>query len=194
MEKIVKGKRKIALTAVPLDRKACFSLFAEMFSLSSLKCRLTRLPKQFCLLLADDKLWRVACNSVPRGPTKVFYKVVLRCLLYWLAWIYFHDWSVHSSKIFESLNLGGTLTLASLYLPTYLTSFRSMWFFFNNTFLFCPSIPDVGDIQSRLIDHRPVIQGEIRYFVREFEVRSQSWLDSVDIHITFREWNDCLHT
>ncbi|CDQ77190.1 unnamed protein product [Oncorhynchus mykiss] len=28
---------------------------------------------------------------------------------------------------------------------------------------------DVGDIQSRLIDHRPVIQGEIRYFVREFE-------------------------
>ncbi|KAJ8374903.1 hypothetical protein SKAU_G00054830 [Synaphobranchus kaupii] len=28
---------------------------------------------------------------------------------------------------------------------------------------------DVGDIQSRLIDHRPVIQGEIRFFVREFE-------------------------
>ncbi|XP_030625805.1 biogenesis of lysosome-related organelles complex 1 subunit 5 [Chanos chanos] len=28
---------------------------------------------------------------------------------------------------------------------------------------------DVGDIQSRLIDHRPIIQGEIRYFVREFE-------------------------
>jgi hypothetical protein len=32
---------------------------------------------------------------------------------------------------------------------------------------------DVGDIQSRLIDHRPVIQGEIRYFVREFEVNIQ---------------------
>ncbi|XP_023661855.1 biogenesis of lysosome-related organelles complex 1 subunit 5 [Paramormyrops kingsleyae] len=30
-------------------------------------------------------------------------------------------------------------------------------------------IKDVGDIQSRLTDHRPVIQGEIRYFVREFE-------------------------
>ncbi|XP_066578239.1 biogenesis of lysosome-related organelles complex 1 subunit 5 isoform X2 [Amia ocellicauda] len=28
---------------------------------------------------------------------------------------------------------------------------------------------DVGDVQSRLLDHRPVIQGEIRYFVREFE-------------------------
>ncbi|XP_006634641.2 biogenesis of lysosome-related organelles complex 1 subunit 5 isoform X1 [Lepisosteus oculatus] len=28
---------------------------------------------------------------------------------------------------------------------------------------------DVGDIQSRLLDHRPVVQGEIRYFVREFE-------------------------
>ncbi|KAL2085472.1 hypothetical protein ACEWY4_018792 [Coilia grayii] len=30
-------------------------------------------------------------------------------------------------------------------------------------------VKDAGDIQSRLIDHRPVIQGEIRYFVREFE-------------------------
>ncbi|KAM4606756.1 biogenesis of lysosome-related organelles complex 1 subunit 5 [Polymixia lowei] len=28
---------------------------------------------------------------------------------------------------------------------------------------------DVGDIQTRLLDHRPVTQGEIRYFVREFE-------------------------
>lgn len=28
---------------------------------------------------------------------------------------------------------------------------------------------DVGDIQSRLLDHRPVIGAEIRYFVREFE-------------------------
>ncbi|XP_071400246.1 biogenesis of lysosome-related organelles complex 1 subunit 5 [Centroberyx affinis] len=28
---------------------------------------------------------------------------------------------------------------------------------------------DVGDIQSRLLDHRPITQGEIRYFVREFE-------------------------
>lgn len=30
-------------------------------------------------------------------------------------------------------------------------------------------VKDVGDIQSRLVDHRPVIQGEIRYFLREFE-------------------------
>ncbi|XP_042366280.1 biogenesis of lysosome-related organelles complex 1 subunit 5 [Plectropomus leopardus] len=28
---------------------------------------------------------------------------------------------------------------------------------------------DVGDIQSRLFDHRPVINAEIHYFVREFE-------------------------
>ncbi|KAA0704997.1 Biogenesis of lysosome-related organelles complex 1 subunit 5 [Triplophysa tibetana] len=30
-------------------------------------------------------------------------------------------------------------------------------------------VKDVGDIQSRIIDHRPVLQGEIRYFLREFE-------------------------
>ncbi|KAK1806422.1 hypothetical protein P4O66_004939 [Electrophorus voltai] len=28
---------------------------------------------------------------------------------------------------------------------------------------------DVGDIQSRLLDHRPILEGEIRYFIREFE-------------------------
>ncbi|KFZ45638.1 Biogenesis of lysosome-related organelles complex 1 subunit 5, partial [Antrostomus carolinensis] len=28
---------------------------------------------------------------------------------------------------------------------------------------------DLGEIYSRLLDHRPVIQGEIRYFVKEFE-------------------------
>ncbi|XP_054621573.1 biogenesis of lysosome-related organelles complex 1 subunit 5 [Dunckerocampus dactyliophorus] len=30
-------------------------------------------------------------------------------------------------------------------------------------------IKDVGDIQSRLFDHRPIVNAEIRYFVREFE-------------------------
>ncbi|XP_037679255.1 biogenesis of lysosome-related organelles complex 1 subunit 5-like [Choloepus didactylus] len=30
-------------------------------------------------------------------------------------------------------------------------------------------IKDLGEIQSRLLDHRPVIQGETRYFVKEFE-------------------------
>ncbi|NXY81338.1 BL1S5 protein, partial [Alcedo cyanopectus] len=30
-------------------------------------------------------------------------------------------------------------------------------------------LPDVGEIYSRLLDHRPVIQGEIRYFIKEFE-------------------------
>nr|XP_006138846.1 biogenesis of lysosome-related organelles complex 1 subunit 5 [Pelodiscus sinensis] len=28
---------------------------------------------------------------------------------------------------------------------------------------------DVGEIYSRLLDHRPIIQGEIRYFIKEFE-------------------------
>ncbi|XP_004847775.1 biogenesis of lysosome-related organelles complex 1 subunit 5 isoform X1 [Heterocephalus glaber] len=28
---------------------------------------------------------------------------------------------------------------------------------------------DLGEIQSRLLDHRPVIQGETHYFVKEFE-------------------------
>lgn len=28
---------------------------------------------------------------------------------------------------------------------------------------------DVGDIQSRLLHHRPIINAEVRYFVREFE-------------------------
>ncbi|XP_042320598.1 biogenesis of lysosome-related organelles complex 1 subunit 5 [Sceloporus undulatus] len=30
-------------------------------------------------------------------------------------------------------------------------------------------LKDVGEIYSRLLDHRPVIQGEIRYFIKEFE-------------------------
>ncbi|XP_024408067.1 biogenesis of lysosome-related organelles complex 1 subunit 5 isoform X2 [Desmodus rotundus] len=30
-------------------------------------------------------------------------------------------------------------------------------------------IKDLGEIHSRLLDHKPVIQGEIRYFVKEFE-------------------------
>ncbi|KAM4533482.1 biogenesis of lysosome-related organelles complex 1 subunit 5 [Odontesthes bonariensis] len=30
-------------------------------------------------------------------------------------------------------------------------------------------VKDVGDIQSRLLDHRPIINAEVRYFVREFE-------------------------
>lgn len=34
----------------------------------------------------------------------------------------------------------------------------------------CFCFADVGDIQSRLIDHRPVINSEIRYLVKEFEV------------------------
>ncbi|KAL4837475.1 hypothetical protein H8958_001929 [Nasalis larvatus] len=30
-------------------------------------------------------------------------------------------------------------------------------------------IKDLGEVHSRLLDHRPVIQGETRYFVKEFE-------------------------
>ncbi|XP_035981099.1 biogenesis of lysosome-related organelles complex 1 subunit 5-like isoform X1 [Fundulus heteroclitus] len=36
--------------------------------------------------------------------------------------------------------------------------------------LYCLVDPvEVGDIQSTLLDHRPVISAEVRYFVREFE-------------------------
>ncbi|KAM4028764.1 biogenesis of lysosome-related organelles complex 1 subunit 5 [Anomaloglossus baeobatrachus] len=28
---------------------------------------------------------------------------------------------------------------------------------------------DIGEIHSRLLDHRPIIQGETRYFIKEFE-------------------------
>ena len=36
------------------------------------------------------------------------------------------------------------------------------------------SITDVGIIYKRLLNHRPVIQNEVHYFVKEFEVsRSQ---------------------
>ncbi|CAH1772353.1 unnamed protein product [Owenia fusiformis] len=32
---------------------------------------------------------------------------------------------------------------------------------------------DVGEIYSRLFDHKPVIQGEINYFIKEFEEKRQ---------------------
>ncbi|KAJ6664476.1 hypothetical protein lerEdw1_007133 [Lerista edwardsae] len=32
-----------------------------------------------------------------------------------------------------------------------------------------PILKDIGEIYSRLLDHRPVIQGEMRYFIKEFE-------------------------
>ena len=31
-------------------------------------------------------------------------------------------------------------------------------------------VPDIGEIHSRLFDHRPVVSGEISYFLKEFEV------------------------
>ena len=36
-------------------------------------------------------------------------------------------------------------------------------------------IKDLGEIHSRLLDHWPVIQGETRYFVKEFEVKHGLW-------------------
>lgn len=110
----------------------------------------------------------------------------------YLGKIIFHAWLIDASKVFEDLGLERTLWFR-LFIPTHQSDplpMSEQWAFL--TALFCPSIADVGDIQSRLIDHRPVIQGEIRYFVREFEVRNQSWLDSVDIymkHVKFSVWN-----
>lgn len=53
-----------------------------------------------------------------------------------------------------------------------LTSLKSMSSPVQAVFhLSCVGPADVGDIQSRLLDHRPVINAEIRYFVKEFEVQ-----------------------
>ena len=35
---------------------------------------------------------------------------------------------------------------------------------------------DIGDIYKRLLNHRPVIQNEVYYFVREFEVSIGYWM------------------
>uniref|UniRef100_A0A8C2RMU8 Biogenesis of lysosome-related organelles complex 1 subunit 5 n=1 Tax=Capra hircus TaxID=9925 RepID=A0A8C2RMU8_CAPHI len=43
-------------------------------------------------------------------------------------------------------------------------------------------IRDLGEIHSRLLDHRPVIQGETRYFVKEFEGCSR-WLREASRHV-----------
>lgn len=49
-------------------------------------------------------------------------------------------------------------------------------------------IKDVGDIQSRLLDHRPIINAETRYFVREFEEkrghRESRLLDNLNKSVT----------
>ncbi|XP_066435432.1 biogenesis of lysosome-related organelles complex 1 subunit 5 [Eleutherodactylus coqui] len=51
---------------------------------------------------------------------------------------------------------------------------------------------DIGEIHSRLLDHRPVIQGETRYFIKEFEEkrghRETRVLENVNISIS--ETND----
>ncbi|XP_075866579.1 biogenesis of lysosome-related organelles complex 1 subunit 5 isoform X2 [Microcebus murinus] len=48
-------------------------------------------------------------------------------------------------------------------------------------------IKDLGEIHSRLLDHRPVIQGETRYFVKEFECK-QLMIQSVDYNRG--NWNE----
>jgi hypothetical protein len=40
--------------------------------------------------------------------------------------------------------------------------------------------PDVGEIRTRLFDHRPFLSGEIKFFLKEFEVRSQKFSDLVN--------------
>ncbi|KAM9576187.1 biogenesis of lysosome-related organelles complex 1 subunit 5 [Guaruba guarouba] len=57
-----------------------------------------------------------------------------------------------------------------------------------------PIIKDVGEIYSRLLDHRPVIQGEIRYFIKEFEekrgLRELRVLEN--LKNTIFETNECI--
>lgn len=45
---------------------------------------------------------------------------------------------------------------------------------------------DTGEIWSRLFDHRPFIQGEITFFLREFQVKSSRVL-IIDSCISMRE-------
>uniref|UniRef100_A0A8D2BBU3 Biogenesis of lysosome-related organelles complex 1 subunit 5 n=1 Tax=Sciurus vulgaris TaxID=55149 RepID=A0A8D2BBU3_SCIVU len=54
-------------------------------------------------------------------------------------------------------------------------------------------IKDLGEIHSRLLDHRPVIQGETRYFVKEFECK-QLMTPSVDCSRGNRNEKRCIMT
>ncbi|XP_054939925.1 biogenesis of lysosome-related organelles complex 1 subunit 5-like isoform X2 [Physeter macrocephalus] len=57
-------------------------------------------------------------------------------------------------------------------------------------------IKDLGEIHSRLLDHRPVIQGETRYFVKEFEEKhcKQLLTRSVDSNRGNRNEKRCIMT
>uniref|UniRef100_A0A8C9UVK9 Biogenesis of lysosome-related organelles complex 1 subunit 5 n=1 Tax=Spermophilus dauricus TaxID=99837 RepID=A0A8C9UVK9_SPEDA len=57
-------------------------------------------------------------------------------------------------------------------------------------------IKDLGEIHSRLLDHRPVIQGETRYFVKEFEEKhcKQLMTPSVDSSRGNRNEERCIMT
>nr|XP_051711838.1 biogenesis of lysosome-related organelles complex 1 subunit 5 isoform X2 [Oryctolagus cuniculus] len=54
-------------------------------------------------------------------------------------------------------------------------------------------IKDLGEIHSRLLDHRPVIQGETRYFVKEFECK-RLMTQSVDSNRENRNEKRCIMT
>uniref|UniRef100_A0A5F9CY72 Biogenesis of lysosome-related organelles complex 1 subunit 5 n=1 Tax=Oryctolagus cuniculus TaxID=9986 RepID=A0A5F9CY72_RABIT len=53
-------------------------------------------------------------------------------------------------------------------------------------------IKDLGEIHLRLLDHRPVIQGETRYFVKEFEEKHVT--QSVDSNRENRNGERCIMT
>uniref|UniRef100_A0A8D2CYC2 Biogenesis of lysosome-related organelles complex 1 subunit 5 n=1 Tax=Sciurus vulgaris TaxID=55149 RepID=A0A8D2CYC2_SCIVU len=57
-------------------------------------------------------------------------------------------------------------------------------------------IKDLGEIRSRLLDHRPVIQGETHYFVKEFEEKhcKQLMTPSVDSSRGNRNEKRCIMT
>lgn len=41
-------------------------------------------------------------------------------------------------------------------------------------FFFFLDISDLSEIHARLVDHRPILQGHISFFVKEFEVGAGS--------------------
>ena len=48
--------------------------------------------------------------------------------------------------------------------------YLQMWRRYTLACILCYIFPDVTEIHARLLDHRPILQGHINYFVKEFEV------------------------
>ena len=73
--------------------------------------------------------------------------------------------SILTGKIFNTRVLASMVVL--IVLGLYIHEYLDVYVF---------NITDIGDIYKRLLNHRPVIQNEVYYFVREFEVSIGYWM------------------